>query len=260
MSAPRVRVAWLPAALTAPAAVCVVLDVLRASSTLVTLLARGAAPVYVAASVEAARALAATRRPRPLLCGEVGGIPPPDFDAGNSPSQFAARPLAGQAVVLATSNGTRALARWAAAPCVLVGCLLNATAAARHAWRQACALGGDLALVCAGDDGGATFALEDALAAGYLVDRLLVAEGVARERLDDAALAAWRLWSAYAAADPATAAHRALAEAAHGRELAALGFAADLAYCARLDALPLVPVLAREGARLVLREWPGAVG
>jgi 2-phosphosulfolactate phosphatase len=260
MSAVRVRVAWLPAALTAPAAVYVVLDVLRASSTLVTLLARGAAPVYVAATVQEARALATSCRPRPLLCGEVGGIPPPDFDAGNSPSHFAAQPLAGQAAVLATSNGTRALARLAAAPCVLVGCLLNATAAARHAWSRARALGGDLALVCAGDDAGTTFALEDALAAGYLVDRLLEVEGVGRERLDDAALAAWRLWCAYTADDPATAAPRALAEATHGRELAALGFAADLAYCARLDALPLVPVLAREGARLVLRASPGAVG
>jgi len=250
---PQLRVLFLPRDLATPNAVCVVLDVLRASSTLVTLLAGGAAPVYVAATVEAARALAASLTPRPLLCGEVGGLPPPGFDAGNSPRELAALSLDARPVVLATSNGTRALVALSAAPRVLVGCFLNATATARRAWAEACTLGVDLALVCAGDDGGTRFALEDALAAGCLLDRLLADGTAAVSRLDDAALAAWRLWRSYAADDATTAAARGMADSAHGRELAALGFGADVDSCARLDALALVPVLTSEAGRLVLR-------
>jgi len=249
----RLEVAFLPRDVAAPAGrVCVVLDVLRASSTLVTLLERGAAPVYVAGTVGAARALAASLPPGTLLCGEVGGLPPPGFDHGNSPTEMAGMALAGCPVVLATSNGTRALAALATAPAVLVGCFRNAAAVVARGLALARALGATLTLVCSGDANGSQFSLEDALAAGCLVECALALEGTAPE-LDDAARAAWRLWGAYAAGcAPAEAAAQGFAESVHGRDLARLGFAADLAYCARVDASRAVPRLAVAGERLML--------
>ncbi len=233
-----------------------VFDVLRASSTLVTLLDRGAAPVYIAETVDAARALAARLPRRPLLCGEVGGLPPSDFDHGNSPTELARVNLEGRAVVLATSNGTRALAALASAPLVLVGCFLNASAVAACARTAAGAQRVDLALVCAGDESGTQFSLEDALAAGYVVERLQASAASSDDALDldDGAIAAWRLYRSYAGASgPAAAAAQGFAEAFHGRELARLGFDDDLACCAAADSSLVVPRLSREGETLVLR-------
>jgi 2-phosphosulfolactate phosphatase len=233
----------------------VVFDVLRASSTLVTLLDRGAAPVYIAETVDAARLLAARLPQRPLLCGEIGGLPPADFEYGNSPTELARVSLDGRAVVLATSNGTRALAALAAAPIVLVGCFLNACAVAAYARSAAAADGLNLALVCAGDESGTQFSLEDALAAGYVVERLrasAMSAGAALD-LDDGAVAAWRLYRSYAASEPAAAAAQGFVEAFHGRELARLGFDADLAYCAAVDSSAMVPRLSRDGETLLLR-------
>ena len=233
-----------------------VLDVLRASSTVVTLLDHGAAPLYVAGTVDAARALAARLPTRPLLCGEVGGLPPAGFDGGNSPTELAAQAIAGRAVVLATSNGTRALAALAAAPAVLVGCFLNAAAVAASARAAALARRGGVAVVCAGDEGGSRFSLEDAVAAGCVVERLQALALEATLELDDGALAAWRLYRSYtAAAPPDEAAARAFAESWHGRELARLGFTADLAYCARVDASRVVPRLIHHGDALALHAF-----
>jgi 2-phosphosulfolactate phosphatase len=233
-----------------------VLDVLRASSTIVTLLERGAHPLYVAGTVEAARALAEGLADRPLLCGESEGLPPPGFDYGNSPTELGALDLHGRETVLATSNGTRALAALAAAPAVLVGCFLNAAAVAAAAGALARRLRADVALVCAGDNSGTQFSLEDALAAGCIVDRLAPAEAqpTSPSPLDDGARAAWRLYRSYAAgATPSEAAALGFAEAVHGRELEALGFGRDLAYCARVDASAVVPELLQQGGALLLR-------
>jgi 2-phosphosulfolactate phosphatase len=252
----RLQVAFLPRDVPTPdGRVCVVLDVLRASSTLVTLLERGAAPVYVAGTVDEARALAARLGLPALLCGEVGGLPPPGFDYGNSPTEMAGLALGGRPVVLATSNGTRALAALATAPAVLVGCFRNAAAVAERAVALARALGADLTLVCSGDEQGSLFSLEDALAAGYLADLVLIQTGEPVPELDDAARAAWRLWGAYAAGIvPAEGAARGFADSVHGRDLARLGFHADLAYCARPDASRAVPRLIVDGDQLVLRD------
>jgi 2-phosphosulfolactate phosphatase len=237
----------------------VVLDVLRASSTIVTLLERGAHPLYVAGTVDAARALAEGLPDRPLLCGESDGLPPPGFDYGNSPTELGALDLRGRGTVLATSNGTRALAALAAAPAVLIGCFLNATAVAASAAALARRQRADVALVCAGDNSGTQFSLEDALAAGCIVDRLWPAEAPATSTvaLDDGARAAWHLYHSYAArATPSGAAALAFAEAVHGRELEALGLGHDLAYCARVDASAVVPELLQQEAALLLRARP----
>lgn len=242
----RVTVALAPALLGEPGGrVCVVVDVLRACSTMVTMFQRGVAEVVVAAGVEEARRLARELDAGWLLCGEAGGLPPPGFHYGNSPSQFSRLELGGRRVVFATSNGTRALAQVAAAPLVLAGALLNATAAARAALATAAPTQG-VAIVCAGEEGGRAFALEDAIGAGAIVAAM--AEQSELE-LSDGARAALALYQAHQG-DLAAA----LALSEHGRQLARLGLAEDLAFCARRDLYPLVPRLERDRAgRLVLR-------
>ena len=122
-----------------PHSVCVLVDVLRASSSIVTLFERGCTRVLAAANIEEARELG-HRFPDHLLCGEKNGLPPEGFHYGNSPAEFSKLDLSGRSAVLATSNGTRVLAALAEAPTVLVGCLLNRTAVARAAveiaWRD----------------------------------------------------------------------------------------------------------------------------
>jgi len=232
--------------------VCIVVDVLRASSTIVTMLERGAQEVLLAPTVEEARGLH-QELPRYLLCGEEGGLPPSGFDYGNSPSEFSALDLRGQRAILCTSNGTKAILAAAGAPLVLVGCLLNATAVASAACREAAARGLGIAVVCAGEEGGSTFAAEDALGAGAIVDAIVDSSRrspTASETTDEAR-AALEYYRAQRGRE-----ETALRETAHGRDLLALGFGQDLAFCAQRDSLAAVPCLQRgEEDRLVLRAY-----
>jgi len=261
----KLDVAFLPSLFRQPGQhVCVVVDVLRASSSLVVLVDRGVEEVLLASSIGEARRLA-RERPQYLLCGERGGLPPRGFHYGNSPVEFAALELAGRRAILCTSNGTRALARAAAAPLVLVGALLNATAVGRAATEAAAAQGLGVAVVCSGDDGGTTFSLEDALGAGAIVDAIV---GLGREaprlELSDAALAALTLYRAHQGQEhqpeaDAPSVEAALRASSHARDLEALGLGEDLSFCARRDAFAAVPYLQRDdGGRPMLRRYSSA--
>jgi 2-phosphosulfolactate phosphatase len=249
----RLDVIPVPALLTdVSSQVCIVVDVLRASSSIVTMLERGAQEVLVAPTVEEALRLH-RELPAYLLCGEEGGLPPSGFDYGNSPSEFSDLDLARQRIILCTSNGTKALLTAADAPVVLVGCLLNATAVASAAWREAAALGLGIAVVCAGEEGGSTYAGEDMLGAGAIVDAVVDPrrrQAMAAE-LTDEARAALEHYRAQRGRE-----ETALQETAHGRDLIALGLGRDLAFCARRDRFAAVPRLERgEEDRLVLRAY-----
>jgi 2-phosphosulfolactate phosphatase len=249
----RLDVALAPAILAdLSGQVCIVVDVLRASSTIVTMLERGAQEVLLAATLAEARRLH-QELPDRLLCGEEGGLPPPGFDYGNSPSEFSALDLKGQRVILCTSNGTRAILAAAEAPLVLVGCLLNAAAVASVAWREAAGQGLGIAVVCAGEEGGSAFAAEDALGAGAIVDAL-VDTGPRRPtalELTNEARTALECYRAQRGRE-----ETALQETAHGRDLLALGLGQDLAFCAQRDRFATVPRLQRdEKQRLVLRAY-----
>jgi 2-phosphosulfolactate phosphatase len=248
----RIEVIFVPRlASGVEAKVCIVIDALRATSTLVVLIERGVREVVVCGTLAEARRVA--RRTGYLLCGEVDSLPPPDFDYGNSPTEFAALDLGGRSAVLYTSNGTRALRQVAHAQTVLAGALLNRRAAADAALAEAAGADRDIAIVCAGRGHGRYFSLEDAYAAGALVDSLLAQARTARLRLRlwNDALAAMRLYRSYRG--------RALAcfrQADHGRSLVDLGLGHDLEFCARADVSTAVPRL-RRGEDGLLRVVPG---
>jgi len=112
--------------------IAVVIDVLRASTTIVTALAHGAAAVAPRRSIEEALAAAADR-PGAVLGGERGGVMIAGFDLGNSPLEYAPDRVAGRPVVITTTNGTAALAVCRDAAEVLVGAIVNRTAVAATA-------------------------------------------------------------------------------------------------------------------------------
>lgn len=206
-----------------PAAVAVVLDVLRATSTATQALASGYRAVLCAGSVERALGL---RAPGRSLAGERHCLMPAGFDFGNSPEEL--RDGSGRELVLATTNGAPAVVAAAlAAPRVLLGCVLNLEAVAAAVGRQ-----DDVLIVCAGT-GGAP-ALEDIYCAGRLVALLPGCR-------TDAALVAERVARSYR--KPVDA----LFACADARRLIECGLRDDIAYCALESQLGLVPRVASAG-------------
>lgn len=218
----------------------IVVDVLRACSTIVTALNHGARAVIPVADMAEAGKMAAHMDPSTgLMGGERGGLKIDGYTLGNSPQDYTPDVVQGKTVVLNTSNGTRAftLARGAAE--VAAGCFLNVSKAIEFAWRAE----NDVAIVCAGSDD--RVSLEDLLCAGLILNQLW--NGTEPAQRSDAAHIALTQY-AHDRDDLATAIMR----SNHARRLLELGFDEDVAYCAQVDALPLLPVY-REG-RVVLRD------
>lgn len=211
--------------------VAIVIDQLRASSTITAALAAGAESVRPVVSVEDARA-AATRAPGSLLGGERGGVRIEGFDLGNSPAEYTPDQVRGRCLVFTTTNGTAALAHAAGARRVLIGCLANRDAVVR----AAAAGPAPVHLLCAGTHG--LISLEDVLAAGAIAEGLLDV-GLALPD-DDSALIAVELWRRARSAG-AGGILAALRSSLGGRNVVALGLEDDLRWCARLSVLDVVP-------------------
>ncbi|PYO23040.1 MAG: 2-phosphosulfolactate phosphatase [Candidatus Rokuibacteriota bacterium] len=207
-----------------------VVDVLRASTTMITALAHGCASITPVADPAEARRLAATEgADAAVAAGERRGEPIPGLDLGNSPVEFAIERVRGRAVYLTTSNGTRALLAARQARAVGVAALVNVSAAARWAAGH----GLDVVVVCAGERGGRS--LEDHVCAGLLVER--VRAGVPSVVPSPAALAALAVGRRYAGDVTRLRQHSPWA-----RRLVAAGRGADVTACLRLDTTSLVPV------------------
>jgi 2-phosphosulfolactate phosphatase len=235
----------LSPALVAPerlvGSVVVVIDVLRATTTIVHALAAGCSAVRICGDIDEARHLA-DHLPagKVLLAGERDARPLPGFDLGNSPCEFTAARCRDRTLVLTTTNGTRAMLHAMTAERVLLAAFVNYSAVCE----QLMAEQRPIHILCAGERCG--IALEDVLLAGALVDGLW--DDAA---LNDAAQVAWDSFQAHG---------RVLAEVlgmcAGGERLRALGFADDITAAARVDQFVLVPELRRDPTRIEV----GAVG
>lgn len=234
----ELRVALLPQlAGDVSEAICIVIDVLRATTVIATLFEQGCPRVYVAAAHETARAFARSRGF--ALCGETEGYKVPDFDYGNSPVEFATLDFTGRPAVLSTTNGTKATATVAGSRRVYLGGAINRMAVARAAWSEARETGSDLMVVCSGTRD--RYTLEDATVAGLYVEALAAQAGPWEvPTQDDAAISSRRLWEN----EPNLL--RGWMEGVHARTLADRGFGEDLGFCARIDALPHIPTLIAE--------------
>ncbi|GAA3405486.1 2-phosphosulfolactate phosphatase [Paenibacillus hodogayensis] len=205
----------------------IVIDVLRATSTIVTALASGCSDIVPVETVNQARPYQGTDC---LLGGERFCKKITGFHLGNSPAEYAAPEIAGKRIVLTTTNGTRAVHKAQRAGRLLIGSFLNAEACAQTAF----SLNRDIVIVCAGTQD--EFCLEDGLCAGLLLryvrqydeertrtndtgTAMLLAYETARERLSETLLAC-----------------------ASGQRLTRLGHREDVLFCSQTNHFDLVPV------------------
>ena len=204
-------------------AVAVVIDVLRATTSLTVARAHGAARVIAAETVEEARALA-RERPGALLCGERGGELLPGFDLGNSPFEYTRARVAGKTLVFASTNGSQAMRLAAGAHRLWVGAFVNASAVVERV-----AGATEVHLVASGKLGQP--AIEDVACAGWIA-RALEARGFAPRGVEVA------LARDVAPID-AGGVRDCVEHSAHAAMLEALGppFVRDVEFCATLDAI-----------------------
>jgi len=218
-----------------PGKVVIVLDILFATTTMVTALAHGATEVVPVLDEATARSEAA-RFPAGsfVLAGELYAETLPGF-AHPAPLALLEHGVERKTVIYSTTNGTVALAQARAAARVYCGALLNARALAEHVLARHA--GDTVLIVCAGS--GNNFNLEDFYGAGYFVECF-------RSRVDDlsdAAKAALALYRYARAPD-------ALLDCRVGRMMVARGLAHEVEFACRRDAFPVVPAL--ENGRLKL--------
>ena len=236
----------------------VIIDILRASSTMITALQNGATRVIPCGTTEEAFRLR-DRSPQDsiLLGGERGGVKIQGFDFGNSPAEYNTVAVAGRTVVFTTTNGTKAILKASTAATILIGAFLNRAAIADRLRQEH----RNTHLVCAGTDGIVTG--EDVLFAGAIVDELIghnVPESQnsvsASWTLNDSAVMAWSLWRKTVAdiaqgdaKTPTQLTSEQLAQAMRntqgGRNLVSLGYDSDISLCSQLDQFRIIPELDR---------------
>lgn len=234
----HLHVAFLPQLVRPGAQVCIVIDVIRASTSLITLVDRGASRILIAADIATARQLA-PRYDGAVLAGEQDALAPPGFDYGNSPVELSRADVAGRPVIFVTTNGTVAIRAVERNGPVIIGALRNRSAVCAEAWATASEQHLDLTIVCAGREG--AFGIDDAYCAGDLAARL--AE-VQQWTFTDGAEAALRLYRSEK--DALTLFRRSAA----GQNVTRIGLEHDVDYCAQRDASDAVPRLGRELAML----------
>lgn len=245
--------------------VYIVVDVIRATTTLCALFEHGCNRVLVARDIATAREAHARAYATALLAGEVGGATPSGFDLGNSPGQIAGYELRGRDVLFATTNGTRALHACRGGGAIFAGALRNASAVATAAVRASVRLAvpdaaaeratpldeagaseatpvnaSDIVVVCSGRED--LPAYDDTICAGYLVER--IAEQLAQAgrvaRLESGARIAQAV-TRQALAEGSL--YEALASSGAALALKAIGLFDDVAWCAETDATSLVPTV-----------------
>jgi 2-phosphosulfolactate phosphatase len=220
--------------------VAVVIDQLRATTTITTALAAGAKAVAPCLTIEEAREAAVTfsKSHQVILGGERRGLPIEGFDFGNSPAEYTPDSVGDRLVIFTTTNGTKALAACESASQILLAAAIN-----RRAVCEVLATN-DMAIhmVCAGTEGQIT--REDVLVAGMIADGLsgefswndsaLLARSAWREVIESASKHSITLSQAFATT---------LRDTQGGRNLIRTGQEADLARTANLDSVNLVGLM-----------------
>ncbi|KRO93691.1 MAG: 2-phosphosulfolactate phosphatase [cyanobacterium BACL30 MAG-120619-bin27] len=220
----------------------VVIDVLRATTTIAWSLQNGAEAIEAFANLEELEAAAAAwPAQQRLRAGERGGQRVAGYDLGNSPLAVTPELVGGKRIFMSTTNGTRSLAAVKSVPLLLTACLPNRTAVARRLLEQECSR---VWIVGSGWEG--DYSLEDSLAAGAVASaaiEMAVAPHIGVSFGNDEMLAALALWQQWHL-DTETC----LRTASHGQRLINLGdHDADFACCAAVDSLQLVPFQAEPG-------------
>jgi 2-phosphosulfolactate phosphatase len=203
----------------------VVVDILRATSSMTTAFAHGIESIYPVAKLEDCRAM---KTKGYLIAGERDGEKVADFDLGNSPFEYMAESLKGKRIAFTTTNGTQAIAKSIGAKEIIIGAFLNLSAVAQHLIKS----NNDILIVCAGWKGKVN--LEDTVFAGALVEKLNDKFSLAC----DAPLMARHLYNASKSNMT-----KFLSESSHVRRLNKLNIHEDMEFCLTPDKYNIVPKL-----------------
>ncbi len=261
---PQLHVHLLPSLIEADALIggtAVIIDILRASSTMITALQNGAERVIPCGTTDEAFRL---REQSPdesvILGGERGGVKIQGFDFGNSPAEYSRAAVTGRTVIFTTTNGTKAILKASSAATILIGAFLNRAAIVDRLLQEQ----RHTHLICAGTDGIITG--EDVLFAGAIVDALIGTStprnhsGISpRWVVNDSAVMAWSLWRqkvgdvAPGITEPTDQQHPiserlafAMRDTQGGRNLVSLGYESDISLCSQLDQFTIIPKLDRQ--------------
>lgn len=209
----------------------IVVDVLRATTSMICALNGGALRVVPTVDAGDAAALASRLGSREcVLGGERGGVKIAGFDLGNSPKEYLTRAVKNKTVIVSTTNGTGALHSVKSSELVLVGAMINRTAAAR----AAAAAGNTVLIVCAGTDGQPS--ADDLVTAGALIDGIRRFADIRPEDLSDMAYICENLYNDWKNGSFD------LSLSFHYRRLVRLGFEEDIEFCLTPDTTDTVPV------------------
>lgn len=218
----------------------VVIDVLRASTTIVTALSNGAKEIIPVNNIESAVKISGSLfGDVTLRAGERNGRMIEGFNLGNSPGEYTREVIAGKSIIFMTSNGSVAMVKGRHAKNLVIGGFINLSAIVSFLKQ----LNEDFVIICAGKEH--NFSLEDAVCAGKIISHLNKELGDELV-LDDSGVAAVALDKALGKAIL-----KVLKNSEHGRYLTEIGFGDDLRVCAEIDTLGVLPVLSGNVIRIM---------
>lgn len=213
----------------------VVVDVLRASTTIAYAMNAGAREVIPVASVDQAMKIVGNLfSTSTILCGERGGKRIEGFKLGNSPAEYTPEAVEGKSLILTTTNGAVALTKAKHARHCFVGSFVNLSSVATALSGLADLEETGLVIICSGreDD----FSLEDSVCAGMLVAKLL--ENIPNIELTDSARTVLSDYESFGTDILGT-----LMLGDHGKYLASIGFEDDIRLASMVDSVPIVPIM-----------------
>ncbi len=220
--------------------VCVVIDILRATTNIAVILENGCSAIYPCASPEMAHELARKLRhvhgaEQIILGGEQDGKPIEGFDGGNSPLEYTRRRINGKTLILSTSNGTKTLSAVKNCGEIFTAAFVNITAAAERIGSILLANPNQsLLIACSGREG--AYCEEDAVGAGMLLQ--ILSRHLERLEFSDTARAALHV-----ANGAEKNLEKMLFQSWWGRHLSSLGLDEDISFCAQKDITRVVPKL-----------------
>ncbi|PKL84213.1 MAG: 2-phosphosulfolactate phosphatase [Ignavibacteriae bacterium HGW-Ignavibacteriae-3] len=207
----------------------VVIDVLRASTVIVTALANGAREIIPVSTVDFAMKVSGNAfGGQTILSGERNTKKVEGFNLGNSPSEYGAETVSGKSIILYTTNGSKAIVKAKFSENLFICCFNNLPAIAEHLL----ALGNDVEIICAGTNG--SFNLEDSVCAGRLIGEMQK-ENPDLE-ISDSGKASLILNKSFGRSI-----NKLLKNTEHGQLLIDNGFTADIKYCSQFGTTDLIP-------------------
>jgi 2-phosphosulfolactate phosphatase len=221
----------------------IVIDVLRASSSIATALMNGAREIIPVNTIESAVKISGNLFGDVVLRGgERNGKIIEGFNLGNSPAEYTAEAVKGKSIIFCTTNGSSAIVKARYAKNLVVGGFINMSAVLEFMKE----LGEDFYILCAGKH--SLFCIEDSVCAGMIITQIMNDETINAE-LNDPAVAAAALYKSMGKN-----LQRMVRATDHGKFLTEIGFKNDIKLCTDIDSVPVLPIFAGNSIKLRKKE------